>query len=379
MKKKICYVTTLSLTIDAFFIPQLKRLEEEGFDVTVVTSPDEGLQERLGEKIKYVPIEMPRGVSVVGSMRAVSALTKFFKKEQFDLVQYSTPNAALYASIAAKKAKVPVRNYHLMGLRFLGEKGVMRTVLKSFEKTACKNSTHIECVSPSNLELSQKERLFPEGKGVVVWNGSSGGVDLHRFDATKRDELRAEMRKKYGFAEEDFVYGFVGRVTKDKGVEELLASYQEIRAKNDQAKLVFIGSLDDAHGLSDKSLEMLKNGAVTHIQKVTDVERYYPMLDALVLPSYREGFGNVVIEAQAMGVPVVVSNIPGPTDAMQDGVTGFCVELKNVNDLVEKMNRIAEASTHECMSSATVEYVKSHFDSDKLCEYIVERKKTLLS
>ena len=202
-KKKICYVTTLSLTIDSFFIPQLKKLAEEGFDVTVITSPDEGLQDRLGAEIKHLPVEMPRGMSVGGSLRAVSALTKLFKQEKFDLVQYSTPNAAFYASIAAKKAKIPVRNYHLMGLRFLGAKGIMRTVLKLFEKTACKNSTHIECVSPSNLQLCKREKLFPDGKGVVVWNGSSGGVDLQRFDVAKRDEFREEKRKQYGFEKED--------------------------------------------------------------------------------------------------------------------------------------------------------------------------------
>ena len=167
-------------------------------------------------------------------------------------------------------------------------------------------------------------------------------------------------------------------MTKDKGIEELLAAYEEVKAKNKKAKLVFIGSLDDSHGLSEKSLEMLQGGTVTHIHKVKNVEQYYPMLDALVLPSYREGFGNVVIEAQAMGVPVLVSNIPGPTDAMQDGITGFCVSLKSVDDLVEKMVKIAEPSTNERMRSAALEYVKTHFDSDKLCEYIVERKKELL-
>ena len=197
---KICYVTTLSVSIKAFFVPQLKYLSENGYDVTVICSPDEGLSAILGEGIRYIPVEIPRGINLFGSLRAIRALKRIFKEEKFDLVQYSTPNAALYASIAAKSVKTKVRNYHLMGLRYLGESGLKRKVLNFLEKTACKNSTHIECVSPSNLALAEGEGLFPKGKGVVVWNGSSGGLDTERFDFAKRSEYRKEIRVSTSFS-----------------------------------------------------------------------------------------------------------------------------------------------------------------------------------
>lgn len=376
--KKICYVTTISLSIKAFFIPQLKRLAEEGYSVTVVTSPDDKLQEMLGDKIRYIPVAMPRGISLGGSFRAVSALTELFRREQFDLVQYSTPNAALYASVAAKKVGIKVRNYHLMGLRFLGARGWMRALLKSLEKKACKHSTHIECVSNSNLEIAIKEKLFPIEKATVVWNGSSGGVDLKRFDVSKRDVWRAEKRTQYAFDDRDFVYGFVGRATRDKGIQELFSAFRNIRKCQPGARLVLIGNLDDDHHLDEESVRMLASGEVTHIRTVADVEKYYPMLDALVLPSYREGFGNVVIEAQAMGVPVVVSDIPGPTDAMVDGQTGYVVRVKDADDLCEKMEKVVSKEIYARMSAAAVDYVKTHFDGETLCNYIVERKKELL-
>ena len=168
--KKICYVVTVSVTIRAFFISQLKYLSENGFDVTVICSPDDGLQEELGDKICYIPVDIPRGMSVLGSIHATKNLLKIFKEEKFDLIQYSTPNAALYSAIAAIIEGCKIRNYHLMGFRYLGADGLGRNVLKSIERLTCILSTSIECVSKSNLELGTKEKIFSKDKATVAWN-----------------------------------------------------------------------------------------------------------------------------------------------------------------------------------------------------------------
>ena len=189
-KKKICYVTTIALTIRAFFIPQLRYLAENGYDVTVVCSPDNELDEELGEKIRYIPVSIARGVSPLTLGRSIRELKEIFAKENFDIVQYSTPNAAFCASIAAKRAGIKIRNYHLMGLRYLGMNGVFRAIFKWLEKLTCKMSTNIECITPSNLELSVSDGLFPKDKAVIVWNGSTGGVDMHRFNYEKRTVWR---------------------------------------------------------------------------------------------------------------------------------------------------------------------------------------------
>lgn len=214
--KKICYVVTIPITIRAFFIPQLKYLADNGFDVTVICSNDEKLQEELGQDIKYLPVNIPRGISFKDSIITVRKLIKIFRKEKFDLVQYSTPNAALYSSIAAKIVGVKVRNYHLMGYRYLGANGIGKKILKLIEKITCRLSTNIECVSRSNLELGIKEKVFNGDKATVVWNGSTGGVDLNRFDYSKRELWRMDVRRELGILENDFLFGFVGRITKDK-------------------------------------------------------------------------------------------------------------------------------------------------------------------
>lgn len=372
---KICYVVTIPLTIESFFIPQLQYLAANGFDVTVVCSNDSSLQEKLGESIRFYPIDIPRGISVGGSIYALKALTHFFKKEKFDLIQYSTPNAAFYSSIAAKKADCKVRNYHLMGLRYLGASGMGRTILKALERIACHNSTSIECVSKSNMEMGIKEGLFPKEKVTVVWNGSTGGVDLSRFDFSKRQQWRMEIRKELGYSSSNFVYGFVGRITKDKGIDELLSAFLELI---DNSKLLLVGNIEEGNHLDVELLaKAQQNSNIKFHSFVSDIERYYAAIDVLVLPSYREGFGNVVIEAGAVGTPSIVTDIPGPTDTIDREKTALVVPVKNPNALAESLRKIRERD-YVAMGENAAQFAKEKFDSKVLCQKILERKETLL-
>lgn len=372
---KICYVVTIPLTIESFFIPQLQYLAANGFDVTVVCSNDSNLQEKLGESIRFYPIDIPRGISVGGSIYALKTLTRFFKKEKFDLIQYSTPNAAFYSSIAAKKADCKVRNYHLMGLRYLGASGMGRTILKALERIACQNSTSIECVSKSNMEMGIKEGLFPKEKVTVVWNGSTGGVDLSRFDFSKRQQWRMEIRKELGYSSSDFVYGFVGRITKDKGIDELLSAFLELK---DNSKLLLVGNIEEGNHLDVELLaKAQQNSNIKFHSFVSDIERYYAAIDVLVLPSYREGFGNVVIEAGAVGTPSIVTDIPGPTDTIDREKTALVVPVKNPNALAESLRKIRERD-YVAMGENAAQFAKEKFDSKVLCEKILERKKEIL-
>lgn len=377
--KKICYVVTLPVTIKAFFIPQLKYLSENEFDISVICNDDMNLQSELGNKIKYIPIEIPRGISFFNSIKTIKELINIFKREQYDLIQYSTPNAALYSAIAAKSAGCSIRNYHCMGFRYLGFSGIPKIIFKAIEKLTCSLSSHIECVSPSNLELGVNEKIFDREKAIVVFHGSTGGVDLNRFNFDYRDKWREELRNKYDILENDFVYGFVGRITKDKGIDELFSAYKVIEKTVSNTKLVLIGLLENVELLNPELLSYARyNENILFVGNVDDIEKYYPMLDVLVLPSYREGFGNVVIEAEAMGTPVIVSNIPGPIDTMVNEKTGVWVDVKDVNNLSEKMLILNDRELVFEYSKNAVKYVKNYFDSDLLCQKILERKINLL-
>lgn len=373
--KKICYVVTIPITIRSFFIPQLEYLAENGFDVSVICSNDGVIKNELGEMINYIPLDIPRGISFCGSIRAIKQLTNIFRREQFDIIQYSTPNAALYASIAAKRVGCPIRNYHMMGLRYLGASGFGRKFLKLIEKNCCNNSTSIECVSYSNLEMGISEGLFTREKVCVVWNGSTGGVDLKRFDYVNRKKWRNEIRSQLGFEGKDFIYGFVGRVTKDKGINELLEAFAGIK---EQSKLLLLGPMDEIDTLDQGLLDSAKlNQNILFHDVVTDVEKYYAAIDVLVLPSYREGFGNVVIEAAALGTPAIVSRIPGPVDTVIAGETALLVSPQNVDELRGAMLRIMHEDYRQMGIDAHC-FVKNSFDSKVLCEKIFERKRELI-
>lgn len=370
----ICYIATVPGTIKAFFIPQLQYLAANGFDVTVVCSPSETLQTQLGERVTYVPMDIPRGISFVGSLRAVQMLKKLFQQQRFDLIQYSTPNAAFYASIAAKKAGVPARNYHMMGLRYMSTNGLSRVVLKTIEKITCKNSTSIECVSQSNLEIGVGEGLFPRDKATVVWNGSTGGVDLTRFNCAKRAAYRKEIREKLRIGQDEFVFGFVGRITRDKGIDEILEAFQELGS----AKLLMVGSFENVTSLNQRLYQAsLTDERIIYTGSITEVEKYYSAMNVLLLPSYREGFGNVVIEAAAMGTPAIVSNIPGPIDAVAPNKTAWLVEPRSADNLREVMQQAMKADSTQ-MGMDAAEFVRTHFDSKVLNEHILRRKMELL-
>lgn len=374
--KKICYVVTIAQTF-TFFKSQLRYLVEKGYDVCAICSYRDDYIDKIGKNVKFIPVEIARGISPLTLGKSVLELTRVLKKEQFDIVQYSTPNAAFVASIAARLAGIKIRNYHLMGFRYLGTKGILRWILKLLEKFTCMNSTHIECVSKSNLELGIKEKIFKPEKACVVWNGSTGGVDLNRFDVAKREEWRKEIRQSLGYSDNDFVFGFIGRITRDKGINELFSAFLKLSGS---AKLLVVGSPEGIDTLDKELFKKAKeNENIMFRDAVRDVEKYFAAIDVLVLPSYREGFGNVIIEAAAVGTPSIISNIPGPIDAVIPGETAKLVEAKNDKELKDAMETfLNDKELKNIMSKNAYDFVLNSFDSEKLNEKVFERKQKLL-
>ena len=373
--KKICFITTISITLKSFVLKTAEYIHENTeWDISFICNYDEELEKSLPNYIHYIPVKMERGISLTG-IKAMFEMIKIFKREKFDLIQYSTPNAALYASIAAKIVGCKVRNYHLMGFRFMGDTGLKRKLLKGIEKITCKSSTSIECVSISNLEFGVKEKLFSKDKATVVWNGSTGGVDLTRFDFSKRKQWRSEIREEFGYSDNDFIYGFVGRITRDKGVNELLNAFLNLK---DKSKLFIIGNLESNNHLDNALLEKAYNHPnIQFHASVSDIERDYAAIDVLVLPSYREGFGNVIIEAAAVGTPAIVTNIPGPIDAIIENETALTVSAQNISELHQALQKICTLD-YKQMGIAASKFAESHFGSTELNNKILDRQNRLL-
>lgn len=379
--KKVCFVTTVSLTIRAFVLPTLDFLARNtDWQITVICDDDPALTAILPQGVRYIPVSMKRGISPAG-VGAMLKMRKIFRKEQFDLVQYSTPNASLYASMAAKMAKVPVRLYCQWGIAYVGFHGLKRKIFKAVEKLVCRNSTQIQPDSFGNLRFSREEGLYTEGKSRVVWNGSASGVDLTKFDISHKDTWRQEIRSRHGVEEDAFVYGFVGRITRDKGIDELFAAYQKLGAEKENTYLMLVGRKENEQLLNQQLYSWAQeNPRVIFCGQSSEVEKYMSAMDVYILPSYREGFGSAVVEAEAMGVPVIVSDIPGPTDAMVSEQTGLLVKKADVEMLYQAMVRICEdAGLRTILGQQAACFAAERFDQKELVKRILEDRKNLMN
>lgn len=332
--KKICFVTTVSITIKAFLLQFTDYLINEGYNVTFICNTDESMYKSCNDHIHYIPVPMKRGVGFDG-LSVINKLTKIFKENNFDIIQYSTPNASLYASIAAKRAGCENRLYCQWGIRYMGfEGGIKRMIFKQIEKIVCQKSSVIECESHSIYNFSINEKLYPASKGSVIWNGSACGVDLNKYRIDKKSIWRQEVRKELNITENATVFGYVGRITRDKGANELLSAFREV-IKTKEAYLLMIGMFDDANTINADLREWSeKSKYVIFVDWTDKVERYYSAMDVFCSLSYREGFGLVVIEAAAMGLPGIVTNVPGQVDTIAPDVDGWLVPAKNVDQVI---------------------------------------------
>lgn len=367
---KICFVTTISLTLKCFVLEFAKFMHKTGdVEIHFVCDYDSEFEKMLPEYIHYKPISMKRGISFDG-LNAIHEMEKYFKQEKFDLVQYSTPNAACYASIAAKLANVKARLYCQWGIAYVGFQGIKRRIFKLIEKLVCKNSTMIEPDSFGNLHFSHSERLYTEKKSRVIWNGSASGVNLNKFDISKKEIWSREIRGKYSIPSDASVYIFIGRITRDKGINELFEASKSILRIHPDTYLLMVGN-KEVNETVDQTLYQwsMECDRVIYCGFTNEVEKYLAASDVYVLPSYREGFGSAVIEAEAMGIPVIVTDIPGPTDAMKKNETGLVVKKGSITELYDAMERLyVSKDLRKKMGVQAFAFSSSCFDQKMLFE-----------
>lgn len=337
-RKKICFCTTIAGTIRAFLVPFANYLvENENYDVTFISNTSDELDEYLNEHIHYIPVPMKRGMAFDG-LQAIWKFYKVFKREKFDIVQYSTRNAATYASVAAWVAGIKTRLFCQWGMMFIAMHGLKRWLLKLDDKMVCALSTDIETESFTIRDEAIQHKIYKPEKSVVIWNGSACGVDVSKYDMTKKSAWRKEIRDRYCIPDEATVFGYCGRITRDKGMNELFRSFKNVIEKNNDAYLMIIGRYDNAETIDQDIFKWaLASDRVIFTGFTKYVPMHYAALDVFTSLSYREGFGLVVIEAAGMGVPAIVTDCPGQYDTITSNVTGIHVPPYNVSKVVEAM------------------------------------------
>lgn len=379
-RKKICFVVTVPITIKSFLLGFANYLTDNAeYDVTFICNDDDDLKNMCNDNLHFVPVAMKRGVGFDGA-KVVKRMIHIFKEQQFDIVQYSTPNASLYASIAASLAKVPCRLYCQWGIRYMGFSGISRIIFKVIEKLICTLSSVIEVESNSLMSYALKEGLYHDEKASVIWNGSACGVNLNKFDSSRRNKLRNQIRTQLGISEKDIVFGYAGRITRDKGINELVEAFVGAKG-NDNAMLLLIGDYDNAGTMKPDIIDAIeKESNIRHIGWADHVEQYYAAMDVFCSLSYREGFGLVVIEAGAMGTPSIVSNVPGQVDTIVDGKTGLLAVVKDVNSIRHAMETfISNPSLSLEMGRYAREYIEDNYNDSMLFAKLTGHRDQLIS
>ncbi len=334
----ILYAGTSPLSVQWFLRGQLGHLREAGFDVTVVTAPGEGLDEaRLSEGVETIAAPMVRSISPGRDLVALWRLWRIVGRLRPAITNVGTPKAGLLAGLAAWLSRVPCRVYTLHGLRLETVRGPMRPVLWMAEWIACHAAHRVICVSESVRRKALALDLVAPERAVVLGAGSCNGVDESRCAPGPEISRRArELRHNLGIAAVAPVVAFVGRLTRDKGIPELVDAFSRLRAAFPDLRLLLVGDFEDGDPIDPVLRRNIEaHPGIVRTGFVRDVYPYYHVADMLVLPTLREGFPNVVLEAHAAGKAVVATRATGVVDAVADGVDGILVPIGDPAALAE--------------------------------------------
>jgi len=378
---RLCIMTTVPITVVFFYGEQIDFLKERGFDITLITSPDGLMDKRISKSCRLVLIPMVRGISLFRDLVSLWKIFLEIQKGRFDMIQYCTPKAALLGSISAFILRVPIRLYLLWGLYYTGQKGLIRILMRSVEKIICALSTDVAPNGENYRDFIIEEKLCPVGKISIAGSGASNGIDLDRFNPERLKSAGLEIRKKYGIPEKATVLGFVGRIRGDKGIHELAAAFKQLRVKYPDIWLLLVGPWEaelSEIGGEERDFIRCHGDQIIYVGYQEKVEEFMAAMDIFTLPSYREGFGVVNVEASAMGLPVVSTFIDGVKDSVLVDKTGFLVPAKSVEGLAGKIGMlINDEKLRKEMGRAGVEWAKK-FERHDRWESIFQHRSRLL-
>jgi glycosyltransferase involved in cell wall biosynthesis len=329
---KMVFVTAVPATISSFLLIYINSLAET-HDVHIATSLPSGETVRgLSLAVTTHNINIARNPDVFSDAKSLWKLFLFFKKEKFDVVHSFTPKAGLLTQIGSFFANSPIRFHTFTGQVWATKTGIARTLLKHLDKITATLATFCLVDSISQQDFLIQEKVVTTGNSRVLANGSISGINIDKFSFSI--EIRQKLRNEHNVKEDEFVFLYVGRLKKEKGIPELINGFNAIKTTK-SIKLLIIGS--DEENLAPL-FESHKN--IDFIGFKTNISEYYSFADILCLPSHREGFGNVIIEAAACNLPAIASNIYGLNDAVEDGYSGLLHEVKNVYSITASMEKV---------------------------------------
>jgi len=373
--QKLIRITTVPLSLEKLLEGQLTFMNKH-YEVIAISADKERL-ERFGRDngVRTFWVEMTRAITPVKDLKAVWKLYRYFKKEKPLIVHTHTPKAGIVGMLSAKLAGVPYRLHTVAGLPLLEATGTKRKILDLVEKLTYSLATKIYPNSKGLEEIILKEKFTAENKLKIIGKGSSNGIDTKYFDPDKFTiEDKREIKIQIGIPLEDFVFLFIGRLVSDKGINELVAAFDALYNKKPEISLLLIGPLEeDLDPLKPETLELIEDHPKIYTTGyVTDVRPFLAVGEVLTFPSYREGFPNVVMQAGAMNLPALVTNINGCNEIIEDGKNGIIVPVKDMNSLYQAMrSMLTESVFRDELSRRARSEICKHYEREEFWELLL--------
>ena len=358
-----------------FFQGQLRKLKELG-DITIVASPGETLTE-IAEKegVECLGVSIPRRIAIVKDIWALWSLFCVFCSRRPQMVHGNTPKGALLSMVAAFFARVPVRVFMCHGLCNSTERGLKRRIIMMMERVTCFFSTHIIAVSHGLKNELVESKFASADKVSLILNGCVSGVDLKEF--MPGDKASEKIKLGWGGA---FVFGFVGRIVRDKGIEELVDAFSRLSREYSEVRLILLGKIEGENAISNSALQSIQSSpSICYLGFQKNLTSFYQAMDCLVFPSYREGFGMVVAEAGASGVPCIVSDISGCNEIIREGENGTIIPPRDADALYRAMKRFYEErkTTLPGMASRSRGLIASRYEQRAVWDATLEMYRNL--
>ena len=339
MKKLVLGVTAPGSVI--LLEGQVDYFVSRGYDVFLMTQDDEVARNFcIDEGCQFLPLKIKRDISLFNDFYTLLQIVNYFASLKPDIVNVGTSKMGFLGIIAAYLTRVPYRIYTSRGLRFETEKGFKRFTLKLVLKIIGFMAHKVVCISEAIRERAEGLNLFPSSKTRVIGYGSSNGINLHKFHLSKEIVSKSRIIRDESGLNGAFVFGFVGRLNNRKGINELYHVFDRF-SKRYRSKLILLGKIEHAN-LGDSSLidKINAHPDILYLGFRSDIPLYMTCMDTFILPTWSEGFGTVFIQAAAMGVPVIGTRVSGVQNAVSENFNGFLTELKNQDDIYQKMERL---------------------------------------
>lgn len=372
---KVAVLVTTTFTIRAFYRLPLYGFKEAGIDVTVISAADGELGD-IPPGVRFAPCGLTRTSTPLRDLNALWQLYRHFRAERYDLIQYSTPKASLLGSIAACAARIPTRLYLNWGLYYEGKTGWKRRVFQWIEWITSKCSTQVIPNSQASLDTLVADRIVRREKCTVIRHGSPCGIDLNRFNADEYAPQHDDIRASFELPSDAIVLGVLGRLTGDKGLHEIVGAFCTLAERHPNLYMLIVGMEEEKDRLREEtSRQIREHPRIKHFGWRWQIVPFYAAIDIFCLPSYREGLPQSVLEAQAMGKPVVCSDIAPCREAIEEEVTGLLAEVRSTQALIPPLERlISDAALRERFGAAARERIRQRFRSEDVLRDLVDHR-----